>query len=115
MKKLLTILTILFIVFPAQAQYLEEYEAYDVDTNTVFYTMKDTQTGVTIAEGTFVNKKKSGIWYQYYPSGKIQFVQVYNGGVKTGTWKSWDSKGRVSSKLVYKKGKLVSSTVLRYY
>jgi antitoxin component YwqK of YwqJK toxin-antitoxin module len=115
MKKLLAAFIIIFLVFPVQAQFLEEYESYDVDTNTIYYTLKDSQTGVVIAEGTFVNRQKSGTWYQYYPSGKLQFVQIYKQGVKSGTWKSWDLKGRMTTKLVYKKGKLVSSTTSRYY
>jgi len=115
MKKLLFILTIFFIAFPLQAQYVEEFECYDSDTNTVFYTLKDSQTGKVVAEGTFINGKKSGYWYQYYPSGKIQFVQNFKEGVKTGTWKSWDNKGRLTVKMVYKKGKLTASTVSRYY
>lgn len=115
MKKMLFIFGLLFSLLPAQAQLLEAYEAYDIDTNTVYYTLKDSQTGITLAEGTFVDKKKSGTWYQYYPNGKLQFVQVYKEGIKSGTWKSWDSKGRMTAKLTYKGGRLISSTISRYY
>jgi len=115
MKNFLFLLMAFLFAFPLKAQYSEEFESYDVDTNTVYYTMKDVQTGVVVAEGTFVNGKKSGFWYQYYPTGKIQFVQIYKEGVKNGTWKSWDTKGRMITKVVYKKGKLITSTVSRYY
>jgi len=103
------------LALPSKAQFVEEYECYDYDTNTVYYTMKDPQTRVVLATGTFVDKKKSGLWYQYYPNGKIQFVQRYENGVRTGTWKSWDNNGRLVSRLVYKRGKLVASSVSKYY
>jgi len=115
MKNFPFLLIIFFFAFPLKAQFLEEFESYDVDTNTVYYTMKDAQTGMVVAEGTFVNGKKTGFWYQYYPTGKIQFVQIYKKGVKNGTWKSWDAKGRMITKVVYNKGKLVATTVSRYY
>ena len=61
MKNFLFLLMAFLFAFPLKAQYSEEFESYDVDTNTVYYTMKDVQTGVVVAEGTFVNGKKSGL------------------------------------------------------
>jgi antitoxin component YwqK of YwqJK toxin-antitoxin module len=115
MKKILYLFVFLVLVFPVKAQFIEEFESYDFDTSTVYYTMKDPQTSVVLATGTFVDKKRSGLWYQYYPSGKIQFVQRYENGVRTGTWKSWDNNGRLVSRLVYKRGKLVASSISKYY
>jgi antitoxin component YwqK of YwqJK toxin-antitoxin module len=115
MKKFLFIFIFMVLSLTSKAQFVEEYERYDYDTNTVYYTMKDPQTSVVLATGTFVDKKRSGLWYQYYPSGKIQFVQRYENGVRTGTWKSWDNNGRLVSRLVYKRGKLVASSISKYY
>ena len=115
MKKFFYILIFLLVSIQAKAQFVEEYECYDFDTSTVYYTMKDSKTGVILATGTFIDKKKSGFWYQYYPNGKLQLVQKYDGGIRTGVWKGWDTNGKLVSKLVYKKGKLVASTVSKYY
>ena len=114
MKNFLFLLAILIFI-PAKAQVVEEYECYDIDTNTVYYTKKDTVTGKTLATGTFVGKKKSGAWYQYYPNGKVHFYSNYNSGMKHGKWKSWDEQGRILTKQVYRRGRLLSTTISRYY
>ena len=114
MKKLLTILVLLFTT-PVFSQAVENYEAYDVDTLTVYYTKKDTVKNITLEEGTLINGLRSGIWTSYYPNGKVQAIACYKEGKKIGKWRSYDSKGRLITEVRYKKGRMVYATQSRYY
>ena len=114
MKKLFTTLFILFTL-PLFSQVVERYEAYDVDTLTVYYTKVDTVKNVILEEGTFVKGFKSGLWTSFYPNGKIEAVAYYKEGIKNGSWRTYDSKGRLITKVKYKKGRMVSAVQARYY
>ena len=114
MKNLLITLGLLFTT-PAFSQVVEAYEAYDVDTLTVYYTKKDTTKNVTLEEGTFINGLRSGIWTSYYSNGKVQAIAYYKQGKKIGKWRSYDNKGRLLTEIRYKKGKIVYASQSRYY
>jgi len=114
MKNLFTTLFILFTL-PLFSQVVERYEAYDVDTLTVYYTKVDTVKNVILEEGTFVKSLKSGLWTSFYPNGKIEAVAYYKEGIKNRNWKSYDTKGRLITKVKYKNGRMVSAVQARYY
>ena len=107
----------LFILFtsPLFSQAIERYEAYEADTQTIYYTKVDTVKNVILEEGTFVNGFKSGLWTSFYPNGKIEAVAYYKEGIKNRNWKSYDTKGRLITKVKYKNGKMVSAIQARYY
>lgn len=114
MKNIFATLFILFTC-PLFSQVVERYEAYDVDTQTVYYTKVDTVKNVILEEGTFVKGFRSGVWTSFYPSGKVEAVAYYKEGIKNGSWRTYDSKGRLITKVKYKKGRMVSAVQARYY
>ena len=114
MKNLLATLCIIFTP-PLFSQVVERYEAYDVDTLTVYYTKVDTVKNVILEEGTFVKGFKSGLWTSFYTNGKIEAVAYYKEGIKNRNWKSYDTKGRLITKVKYKNGRMVSAVQARYY
>lgn len=114
MKKIIIIL-LFSIGLPLFAQNLETYEAFEADLSTVYYTRTDSSKNIVLEEGTLVNGLRSGLWIQYYQNGKTQMIARFDGGIKIRSWKTYDSKGRIVSKVKYKKGKKIYASQYVYY
>jgi antitoxin component YwqK of YwqJK toxin-antitoxin module len=48
---------------------------------------------VAFVHGGFLHGERDGVWYWAYPNGRLQAQGRYVGGVKTGTWTTWDTHG----------------------
>ena len=60
-------------------------------------------------EEEYLDGKRHGTWYTWYPNGKIRFVQSYANDQPDGV--SWDfsPKGIVLQKIIYQNGKLIEA------
>jgi hypothetical protein len=60
-------------------------------------------------EEEYLNGKRHGTWYVWYPNGKIRFVQSYANDQPDGV--SWDFSpaGKVLQKIIYRNGKLLEA------
>jgi antitoxin component YwqK of YwqJK toxin-antitoxin module len=120
MKKLLTLLTCLFILSP-NVVLGEEVKWGDLVgskgpdfqkfTGVPFtYYKKFTEvpfTGTTTGQkqGQIRNGKMEGPWVEYHPSGLLYSKGTYKNGKKEGPWVSYHGNGQLGSKGTYKNGK----------
>lgn len=63
------------------------------------------ETGVLTKTITWKDDQQNGLYTEYYADGKKSVEGNFLGGGKEGTWYSWYSDGKVSSKLNYKYAK----------
>ncbi|MCO5144357.1 MAG: toxin-antitoxin system YwqK family antitoxin [Oligoflexia bacterium] len=62
-------------------------------------------TGTPIYEKEWKNKKRHGIWRDYYEDGKVKEEYVYNEGIPMGTWKSFYPDGKMKTRGAFVDGK----------
>ncbi len=62
--------------------------------------------GKLAARGYFVDNKMTGLWSQWYESGKKEREEHYLEDLLHGRMAKWDEKGRITEEAWYKKGKL---------
>jgi MORN repeat variant len=60
-------------------------------------------------EEEYLNGKRHGNWYTWYPNGKIRFVQSYTNDQPDGVWRDFSPKGKVIQKQIYHNGKLLEA------
>lgn len=114
MKNIL-ILAGMLLTTQAFSQQIEKYWMYEIDPETIHYEKIDTVKHVTIYSGLFINNLKHGEWVGYWENGEIQTTIRFKRGLKHGTCKSYDQKGRLVIKKRYKNNHLISSQEKRYY
>jgi antitoxin component YwqK of YwqJK toxin-antitoxin module len=110
MKKVLVLLTLIvgLPIFSQNAIYTDN----DGD-GIIEYVLKNSN-GRVEETGFYSNGKMTGVWTSYYESGQRKVVARFKNGVKHGTWLIYDSKGRVSTEIVYKEDRKVSATQHKY-
>ena len=114
MKHILAILGML-ISTQVFSQHVEKYWDYEIDPSTVYYEKVDTTTNITIEEGVFVDSLKHGEWVRYWADGSVQKRLHFSLGLKDGTWKFYDERGRLVLKQRFKDNRLVMAEERRYY
>lgn len=115
MRPLLLIILVIF----SQSLYSQEvarYEAFEGDPSTVYYTLLDTVTNITLEEGQYIDGEKNGTWVKRWPNGDIQAILKFSEGTRKGTWRFWDEGGNlVYRKKFNRKGELLFAAQYRYY
>lgn len=115
MRKLIT--TVLFFV-PVLlfSQAVPNYESYEDDPATIYYTLIDTTTNITLEEGQYVDSLREGVWIKRHTNGNMQARIKFQNGMRIGTWKFWDDKGNLVVKKKYGRGgDLLFAAEYRYY
>lgn len=69
--------------------------------------------GIVIEKGSYLNKKKHGIWHYYYDNGVTSLTASYESGVLHGESTRYDLQGHKIAVLNYKKGKITG--LQQYY
>jgi hypothetical protein len=58
-----------------------------------------------VVTGRYIDGKKDGKWYTFYPDGKLKNVVVFSNDIMNGEFKYFDSKGKLDTWGTYKNGK----------
>lgn len=114
MKNLILIVGML-LTTQVFSQHVEKYWIYEIDPSTIYYEKIDTTKNITLAEGAFTDSLRHGQWIAYWENGAMQKVINFKLGLRHGTWKYYDKKGRLVLKKKYKNNNLVFSEQRRYY
>ncbi len=61
--------------------------------------------GVLIAEGAYVNNRKTGVWREYYDTGELMIEETYRNGVQHGKFSSYHPNGQLAGRGEYKQGR----------
>ncbi len=62
------------------------------------------KTGKKLAEGSYKNKKKDGLWKYYNKDGSLLSEEYYAMGVAKGVWKKYFENGKLYEECVYVNG-----------
>ena len=107
MKRILTSLVLMVLVFPALA--LGETKDDLVKRDGLYYKnftdvpFTGNLTGKT--QGTIRNGTEEGPWIYYYDNGQLSRKGTYKDGYKDGPWVNYYDNGQLGSKGTYKNGK----------
>lgn len=74
--------------------YYGSVDDFNDDNDENFY-LKDTDRFLA-AQGQYVNGKKSGRWFEFFPGGKIKSIQWYVSGLKHGEYKEFNRRGKTA-------------------
>lgn len=113
MKKILLLL-LLFISSFSFGQ-TPSYVSYEGEPDYVYYTLTDPQTGTILEKGTYYKGKKTGQWIAYHPNGKVHCKFKFKEGKRVGKWKTYDPEGNLIMVHTYKKGRIETVTLAKYY
>ncbi len=73
------------------------------DTVTTYY-----EDGITKKQSAFLKKGKlEGTANEYFPNGSLRLTGKHSDSLKTGVWIEWYSTGKIKGRLFYEKGKKV--------
>ena len=100
MKKLLSLLSVLFSISIGFGQKSDTKESY-LNKNINYY-----DNGEKWSEGNYKEGKIDGLYTFYYKNGQKSYEENYKDGIKVGLWTGWDQNGQKSSERFYKNGKV---------
>lgn len=110
MKKILSIVGLLFLLSTAvQAQKLQ-FQGGKVYSNDQLFTGKDSvffdnEHSQLKAITSYRKGLKEGIEYYYFGSGEKKAERAWKRGKKEGTWTNWNANGKRIAIATYKKGR----------
>tara|TARA_B100000315_G_C14308022_1_gene464989 strand:- start:270 stop:683 length:414 start_codon:yes stop_codon:yes gene_type:complete len=119
MKRILTSVVFVVLLFPALALGEEVVDWDDLVNRDGIYYIKFTDvpfTGKTTGQGQglIVNGQYEGPWFHYYDNGRLLEKGDYKNGEKEGTWVSYWVNGQLMEKTNFKNGEKEGAWV-RYY
>jgi antitoxin component YwqK of YwqJK toxin-antitoxin module len=62
------------------------------------------QLGKPISEREWRNRKKHGLWREYYENSTIKSESSFSHGIEHGAWAAWHSNGQKSFAATYNQG-----------
>ncbi len=81
---------------------MKDFEIADIPGSNYKRATKKDENGHTIEEGFFLDGKKTGTWFNYYPDGRVVAIRSFIDGKVDGTFITIDDRGRILLQALYR-------------